>query len=68
MNAASLQTPILLAHGLFDPVVPLQLGVTTKEQLNSLGFSVNWHTYPMQHTIAPEEIEHIKDFVQRVLQ
>ena len=68
MSAKSLQTPILLAHGLFDPVVPLQLGVTTKEQLNSLGFVVNWHTYPMQHTVLPEEIEHIKDFVQKVLQ
>ena len=68
MSINSLQTPIFLAHGLFDPMVAFQLGVDAKEQLQSMGFIVNWHSYPMQHTVTTEEIQDIGVFIQQVLQ
>lgn len=55
--------PIFMAHGLFDPIVPLHLAQTSKQQLETLGYKVQWHTYPMPHTVLPEEIEHIGKFL-----
>jgi phospholipase/carboxylesterase len=59
--------PIFMAHGLFDPVVPIMLGEMSKEQLESAGYPVSWHSYPMSHAVVPEEIEAIDQFLQKIL-
>jgi phospholipase/carboxylesterase len=65
--AGSTRVPVLLAHGTSDPVVPLARGVAAREQLQALGQPVEWHEYPMPHSVCAEEIEHIAAFLQRVL-
>jgi len=60
-------TPIFMAHGLFDPVVPLMLGQMSKDQLEGLGYPVDWHSYSMPHSVLPEEIKDIDEFLQRIL-
>jgi phospholipase/carboxylesterase len=52
----ALSTPIFLAHGLFDPVLALPLGEASRQTLQDNGCDVTWHTYPMPHSVAPEEM------------
>jgi phospholipase/carboxylesterase len=65
--AGSAKLPIFLAHGTSDPVVPLARGVASRDQLKSLGCAVEWHDYPMPHSVCAEELEHIAGFIKRVL-
>lgn len=53
---ANRSTPILMAHGSEDPVVPVQLGQASRDQLLEAGFDVAWHEYPMQHQVCMPEI------------
>ncbi len=48
--------PVFMAHGSFDPVVPLAAGQLGAQQLRALGFEVEWHVYPMQHSVSAEEV------------
>ncbi len=61
------QTPIFQAHGTFDPMVPFEGGELARRQLEQLGYSIEWHQYPMQHQVAPEEIEAIGKWLNRTL-
>ena len=51
--------PVMLAHGTFDPMLPLSLGQLSRERLTELGFTVEWREYPMQHAVCPQEIADI---------
>ncbi len=66
-NHANQQTPILMAHGLFDPIVPLMLGEMSRQQLEGLGYPVEWHAYSMPHTVHPEEIRDIGIFLKKII-
>jgi phospholipase/carboxylesterase len=66
-SAANRDTPIFMAHGLFDPVVPLMMGAGSMTFLTGLGYSVDWHQYPMQHSVCPQEIEDVGAWLRRVL-
>lgn len=57
-------TPIFMAHGRSDPVVPYVLGKASWEKLSALGYGVEWHEYAMQHTVCMEEIEAIEQWLQ----
>jgi phospholipase/carboxylesterase len=64
---ASLKTPVFMAHGSADPVVVLARGEQSRDLLNSLGYQVEWHQYPMQHSLCPQEIADIGAWLRRVL-
>jgi phospholipase/carboxylesterase len=66
-HAGSAAVPVFLAHGTSDPVVPLARGVAARELLLQLGHPVEWHEYPMQHSVCAEEVEHMAAFLARVL-
>lgn len=66
-SAANLATPIFLAHGTQDPVVHPMLGEETRRLLEQSGYAVEWHTYPMPHSVCPEEIAHMAAWLRRVL-
>ena len=66
-NPANQHTPIFLAHGTEDPVVPLQRAIASREQLQALGYRVDWHQYPMPHSVCPDEVADIDAFLKRVL-
>lgn len=66
-HAANAATPIFLAHGDWDPIIPLARAEASRGQLAALGHAVEWRRYPMAHSVSPEEIEHIEAFLKRVL-
>jgi phospholipase/carboxylesterase len=59
--------PIMMAHGEYDPVVPIQLAQQSKQRLFEAGYSVEWKTYPMEHSICPQEIDDINRWFEKVL-
>jgi phospholipase/carboxylesterase len=59
--------PIFLAHGSLDPVVPQGLGLMSREWLARHGFQVDWHSYPMPHSVSTEEIRHITQWLDQRL-
>jgi phospholipase/carboxylesterase len=60
-------TPIFMAHGQGDTVLPLGLGVQSRNFLGARGYSVEWHDYPMAHAVCAAEIADIREFLFRVL-
>lgn len=66
-GAANLATPIFMAHGLADAVIPLTRAIDSRDQLKSLGYSVEWHQYPMAHALCTGEIAEIRHYLLRVL-
>ena len=63
-SAANRETPILMCHGLYDPVLPHGLGVMARDALRALGYTVEWKEYPMQHQVCLPEIEAIGAWLQ----
>jgi len=59
--------PIFQAHGTLDPMVAYGLGVRARERLTALGHEIEWHEYPMQHQVCPEEIDAVGSWLRRVL-
>lgn len=58
---------ILQAHGLYDPLVTIDLGRRTRDRLQEGVYGVEWLEYPMEHQVCPEEIEDIGRWLRRVL-
>ena len=59
--------PIFMAHGRFDDIIPLDRAQASRKHLEALGYAVEWHEYPMPHSVCPPEIAHIAAFLTRVL-
>lgn len=53
---ANAATPVLLMHGDQDPVVPIALGRHARDTLAGWGQPVQWHSYPMQHSVCMEQV------------
>lgn len=62
-SAANAATPVFMAHGAFDPVVPQVLGERSRDLLRDWGYSVDWHSYPMAHQVCPPEIADLADWL-----
>jgi len=63
----SLATPVFMAHGTHDNVVPFARARESKEALLALGYGVEWHEYPMQHSLCLEEVRDISAWIRKVL-
>ena len=61
------QTPIFLAHGNQDPVVEVRRGTEARQLLEAGGYPVEWHAYPMPHSVSPQEIVDIAAWLRKVL-
>jgi phospholipase/carboxylesterase len=59
--------PVFLAHGRQDGVVPLARGVAARDALRALHHPVDWHEYPMEHSVCIEEISALNEWLLRVL-
>jgi phospholipase/carboxylesterase len=66
-HAANARTPVFMAHGTQDPVVVLARGEASRDALATLGQPVQWHSYPMPHSLHPREIADISAFLAQVL-
>ncbi len=56
-----------MAHGREDAVLPLGLGIESRDYLQAAGYAVEWHDYPMAHAVCAAEIADIREFLLRVL-
>ncbi len=59
--------PIQIYHGTMDPVVPEFLGKNSCKALKEKGYSVDYKTYPMQHSVCAEEVADISKWLQKIL-
>lgn len=66
-SAANADLPIFLAHGTQDPVVVPLRGTTSRDALQALGHQVEWHEYPMPHSVCMEEIEDLNAWLLKQL-
>lgn len=66
-SLAGRNVPIFQAHGTADPVVDLVLGRQSYDLLSDAGYTVDWHEYPMGHSVSPEELGDIGSWLTTVL-
>jgi phospholipase/carboxylesterase len=59
-SAANRNTPVFAAHGTHDDVLPLRLGEAARDYVLAQGGSIEWHAYPMPHSVCAEEIAAIR--------
>jgi len=64
---ANRDVPIFMAHGAYDPVIPSDRAMRSRDALQQLGYAVAWHDYPMEHSVCLEEIEAIGAWLREVL-
>jgi phospholipase/carboxylesterase len=61
-------TPIFLAHGRFDSMIALPRARASRDRLQALGYRVQWHEYPMEHSVCLEEVQDLNRFLLDVLE
>jgi phospholipase/carboxylesterase len=59
--------PVFAAHGTEDPLLPIALGRTVRDELTRLGLAVSWHEYPMGHTVIPQELTAARTWLAQLL-
>jgi phospholipase/carboxylesterase len=64
---ANRDLPVFLAHGVHDPVVPIARALASRELLRALGHPVEWHDYPIEHTVSMPEIDDVGAWLRRRL-
>jgi phospholipase/carboxylesterase len=67
-SAANADVPIFLAHGRLDPIVTFARGAASRDALRALGHDVEWHEYPMEHSVCLEEIADLNRWLLKVLE
>lgn len=65
-SAANRKTPVFMAHGDQDPVVPHGLGERSRDFLREAGYEVAWHSYPVPHGVCVEELRDIGEWLAGV--
>ena len=58
--------PVFMAHGVYDPMLPIGMGRHARDALEAAGFAVEWHEYPMAHAVCTEEVTAIRDWLIRI--
>jgi phospholipase/carboxylesterase len=66
-SAANRDVPIFMAHGIHDPMIPLTRGRHARDLLIGLGYRIEWHEYPMPHSVCAEEVADISAWLAQVL-
>jgi phospholipase/carboxylesterase len=67
-SPANRDVPIFMAHGIHDPLIPLIYASGSRDRLRKLGYPVEWHEYPMPHSVCGEEITDIAEWLRSVLE
>jgi phospholipase/carboxylesterase len=65
--AANRSIPVFYAHGTHDQVIPIAMAEASRKILDAAGYHVEWHSYPMQHSVCIEEIADISAWLVSVL-
>jgi phospholipase/carboxylesterase len=67
LHPANCELAVWMGHGLHDPVIPLEHAERSRDALRAMGCAVEWHTYPMPHSVSIEEVADIAAWLRRVL-
>lgn len=65
-TAVNYTTPIFIAHGTEDPVLPYSLGLELSDMLQRNKYLISWHSYPMPHSVCHEEIGDIAEWLRKI--
>ncbi len=63
IHTANRQTPIFMGHGQFDQVIFISQAEHSRTELEKLGYRVEWHTYQMEHSVHPNEIGDLSNWL-----
>lgn len=66
-SAANADLPIFMAHGTQDPMIPIDRAERSRKMLDALGYPLEWHAYPMPHSVCPQEIADISKWLVKLL-
>lgn len=66
-HSANQLTPIFMAHGQQDGVVPINRATASRDLLLARGYQIEWHEYPMAHSVSPQEVAHWNAWLMKVL-
>jgi len=66
-SEANRKTPVFMAHGEHDPMIPITYAQASRRLLEDEGYAVEWHDYPMQHAVCLEEVADIANWLRRTL-
>jgi phospholipase/carboxylesterase len=58
---------VFMGHGQWDDVVPLELAESSRDILLQAGVKVDWHTYPMPHSVCPQELQDLVFWLMTLL-
>ncbi|MGI9329361.1 MAG: alpha/beta hydrolase [Gammaproteobacteria bacterium] len=67
ISPANQKTRVFQGHGQLDPVVPSERGLASHRQLTAADCQAEWHTYPLAHSVSPDELQDVQTFLQRCL-
>lgn len=65
---ANAATPIFMAHGTYDSVIPISHAIAAREKLLTTNYAPEWHEYPMAHTVCEQEIADIGSWLRRIIE
>ena len=66
-SEANRDLPIFMAHGQYDDLIPMQRALQSRAHLETLGYKIEWHDYPMPHSVCAPEIADIAAFLSKLL-
>lgn len=66
-SAANREVPIFMAHGVYDDIIPLDRAQASRQHLERLGYRIDWHEYPMPHSVCAAEVADIAAFLTRLI-
>ncbi len=66
-SAANRDVPIFMAHGQFDPMIVLPRASATRDALIAMDYPLEWHEYPMAHSVCAQEVADLNRWLLRVL-
>lgn len=61
-RTANQNTPIYMAHGSHDPIIPFAMALESCEQLTAENYAVAWHSYPMEHSLCADELRDVREW------
>jgi phospholipase/carboxylesterase len=67
LSLANAEVRVFMAHGLMDPMIPIQRAATGRSTLTDLGYPLTWHEYPMGHEICLEELQALAAWLEQSL-
>ncbi|MGK0220802.1 MAG: phospholipase/carboxylesterase [Limisphaerales bacterium] len=66
LDFANAETPIFMAHGISDAMIPITRAITSREALLGFSYPVEWHEYAMGHQVCPQEISDIAQWLNQI--